>query len=146
MKTILLNALFFFSFAILAQEPSSFTTDTLSSQFATQEEKIAFLERYLTLPTNIEAAEYHIIYHDNSTGRVPGPSDWDMRVIVKVAPQDIPLWLESLTETAEPFDLTWAYELAEGWQLQSAPKFFVGDKRVAVFEPEDVVVLWLSTF
>jgi hypothetical protein len=132
----------------LAQESASFTTDTMSLQFARGEEKIAFLERYLNLPTKVEAAEYHIVFYDNSKGRVPGPSDWDIRVVVKVAPKDIPLWLESLTETAEPFDLAWVYELAKagGWQLTSAPKFFVGNKRVAVFETEGVVVWWLSTF
>jgi hypothetical protein len=130
----------------LAQDQSSLTTDTKSSQFATNEEKIAFLERYLNLPTKVEAAEYHIVYQDNSTGRVPGPSGWDMRVVVKVAPEDIPLWLESSTETTEPFDLTWAYDLVKEWQLKSVPKFFVGNKRAAVFETEGVLVVWLSTF
>ncbi len=141
----LLSSIFLFN-ASLAQETASLTTDTLSSQFATDEEKIAFLERYLNLPTKVEAAEYHIVYHDNSTGRVPGPSDWDMRVVIKVAPEDIDTWLESLTETTEPFDLAWVYDFAKNWQLTSSPKFFVGDKDVALFEVEGVVVVWLSTF
>jgi hypothetical protein len=141
----LLMEIFLFN-AALAKESSSLTTDTTSSQFATNKEKIAFLERYLKLPTKVEAAEFHIVYYDNSQGRVPGPSDWDMRVIVKVAPENIDRWLESLAETTEPFDITWVYEFAKDWQLTSSPKFFMGDKHVAVFEVGGVVVVWLSTF
>jgi hypothetical protein len=139
----LLTVLFLFN--VRAQEQTSLTTDTVSSQFATNQEKIAFLERYLKLPTKIEAAEYHIIYHDNSTGRVPGPSDWDMRVVVKVASEDMLTWLESLTATTEPFDINWVYELAKDWKLTSTPRFFTGDKRAVLFEAESVIVWWLST-
>jgi hypothetical protein len=145
----LLTSVLLFNLVTLAQEQSSLTTDTASSQFATDKEKIAFLERYLELPTQVEAAEYTIVYQDNSSGRVPGPSDWDMRVVVKVAPEDISSWPKSLTETTQAFDLEWAYHFAnaEGWQLTSAPQFFVASsKRVAVFEVEGVVVVWLSTF
>jgi hypothetical protein len=143
--SLLLLVVMIFSSTVLAQE-FSLTTDTASSQFATLEEKIAFLERYLELPSEAKAAEYHIVYHDNSSGRVPGPSDWDMRVVVKVESEAIPLWLESLKATEEPFDLSWAFALVQDWHLESSPKFFTGDKRVAVFEVEGVVVLWLSTF
>jgi hypothetical protein len=129
--------------SIFAQTPS-LTTDTISWQFPTTDEKLAFLQTYLNLPTDVEAIEYHIVFHDNSGGRVPGPSDWDMRVIVKVAPEDVQAWIESLSETDETFDLFWAHDLAKDW-ITSNPRFFTGDKRAALFEKEGVVVWWLST-
>src|SRR5262245_8459356 len=64
----------------------SLTTDTYSAQLTTDAEKIAFLRRYITLYSTVEATEFHIVYHDNAGGAVPAPSDWDMRVALKVAP------------------------------------------------------------
>jgi hypothetical protein len=75
---------------------ASLTTDTRSAQLATDAEKIAFLHRYITLYSAVEATEFHIVYHDNAGGAVPGPSDWDMRVAVKVAPADVSTWTDGL--------------------------------------------------
>jgi hypothetical protein len=68
------------------------TTDTRSNVFVEQEEKMAFLEQYLIMPSEVIDAEYHVIYWDNSGGIVPGPSDWDIRAAFRVAEGDIPLW------------------------------------------------------
>jgi hypothetical protein len=42
------------------------TTNTYSKQFKTDADKIQFLKRYLVFPSAIEAAEFHVIYYDNS--------------------------------------------------------------------------------
>lgn len=68
------------------------TTDTRSDSFHIKEEKLAFLKEYLIMPSEVIDAEYHIMFWDNSGGMVPGPSDWDIRAVLKVAEEDIPLW------------------------------------------------------
>src|SRR5262245_18839405 len=91
---------------------ASLTTDTRSAQLATDAEKIAFLRRYVKLSSAVEATEFHIVYHDNAGGRVPGPSDWDIRVALKVAPADVPAWTGGLQERAAAgVDLSWAITL-----------------------------------
>ncbi len=126
----------------------SLTTDTQSSQFATQEEAITFLEPYVTLPTEVEKLAYHIVYYDNSQG-IPGPSDWDMKIAVKVSPQNLEQWLEGFTLSSEPFDILWGHEYAktESWNLNSEPRFYekLGEQ-LAVYESEGVILMWLSTF
>ena len=72
------------------------TTDTWSSSFDNKDDKLDFLVKYLNLYSDVEDAEYHIVYHDNSGGLIPGPSDWDIRVALKVAAEDIPLWTEGM--------------------------------------------------
>lgn len=124
------------------------STDTHSKQFATDTAKIQFLKRYLSFPTAVEAAEFHVVYHDNSGGMVPGPSDWDMQVVLKVAPQDLSAWTHNLKVTSEQQDLAWGYRLAQqrGWKPQSKPKVYTGaGKIVAVFEKEGFIFKRLTT-
>jgi hypothetical protein len=126
----------------------SMSTDTHSKQFATDADKIRFLKRYLSLPTAVEAAEFHVVYHDNSGGLIPGPSDWDMQVVLKVAPQDLSAWTHNVKATSQKQDLEWGYSLARqrDWKLQSKPKVYTGSgKIVAVFEKERVIFKQLIT-
>jgi hypothetical protein len=132
---------------------ASLTTDTRSAQFATDAEKIAFLRRYVTLYSEVEATEFHIVYHDNSGGRVPGPSDWDMRVALKIAPTDTPAWTSGLQEIdGADLDLSWGTDLLPNtprWARTSQPRVYErggGDVIVAVFASEGIVLkhLWTS--
>ena len=70
------------------------STDTLSSSFDDKDEKLAFLIEYLVMKSDVLDAEYHIFFQDNSGGLVPGPSDWDIRVAIKVDLEDVPLWTD----------------------------------------------------
>jgi hypothetical protein len=126
---------------------TSLTTDTRSAQFATEAEKIAFLRRYVRLYSPVEATEFHIVYHDNSGGRVPGPSDWDMRVALKVAPADVPAWTGGLRESdGAGANLSWGIDLFpnEGrWAHTSHPRVYEragGGVLVAAFAPEGIVL------
>jgi hypothetical protein len=124
------------------------STDTHSKQFVTDADKIQFLKRYLTFPTAVEAAEFHVVYHDNSGGGIPGPSDWDMQVVLKVAPQNLSAWTHNVKVTSQKQDLEWGYSLAQqrAWKLQSKPKIYTGPgKIVAVFEKEGFIFKRLTT-
>lgn len=84
------------------------TTDTRSDSFADQAEKLAFFESYVVCPTPVLDADYHILLHDNSTGLVPGPSDWRISAVIRVDPADIPAWTEDMVEAAnDDIDFTW---------------------------------------
>jgi hypothetical protein len=126
----------------------SMSTDTHSKQFATDTDKIQFLKRYLALPTAVEAAEFHVVYHDNSGGGIPGPSDWYIQAVLKVTPPDLSAWTQNIKETSEKQDLAWGYSLAQqrGWKLLSAPKVYTAaGKIVVVFEKEGIIFKRLTT-
>ncbi|MCL2812897.1 MAG: hypothetical protein FWD25_13545, partial [Clostridia bacterium] len=72
------------------------TTNTKSSVFDSKSEKIEFLKKYLLTYSEIADAEYHIVFYDNSTGLIPGPSDWDLKVAIKISPTEIDGWLEDM--------------------------------------------------
>jgi len=69
------------------------TTNTFSKDFSSHKEKIAFLKKYFTSDNKIADAEYHINFHDNSTGMIAGPSDWDMDIAVKINPKNLTKWI-----------------------------------------------------
>jgi hypothetical protein len=131
---------------------ASLTTDTHSAQFATDAEKIAFLRRYVTLYSAVEASEFHIVYHDNAGEAAPGPSDWDMRVALKVAPADIPSWTSGLQEIAgADTDLSWGIDLLPDtvrWARTSQPRVYErasGGVTVAAFASEGVILKHMWT-
>jgi hypothetical protein len=132
----------------LSEANRSMSTNTHSKQFATNADKIQFLKRYLSLPTAVEAAEFHVVYQDNSGGIIPGPSDWDIQAALKVAPQDLSAWTKNINRTSQKQDLAWGYSLAQerGWKLQSAPKVYTAPGEiVAIFEKEGFIFKRLTT-
>ena len=131
----------------------SLTTDTRSAQLASDADKLAFLRRYLSLASAVAATEFHIVYHDNTGGPVPGPSEWDMHVALKLASADIPAWTRGLQEVGgEGIDLSWGSELLPNtprWARTSPPRVFQragGGVVVAAFVPEGIILthLWTS--
>lgn len=130
---------------------ASLTTDTLSRDLA-EADRLPFLARYLRLHSEVEAAEFHIRYFDGERGLVPGPSEWDMRVAMKIAPANIAAWTADVAPTKTPdstawgyapSDLTWVHEIlptAERWKTTSTPKIYTRNATtVIVFEPEGIV-------
>lgn len=127
------------------------TTDTHSRDLP-EADKLPFLARYLTLHSNVAATDFHIRYRDFSHDWLPAPSEWDMRVVMKVAPDDISRWTADVAlydpaggthQNDDPSDLGWARELTslnDRWRTTSTPKIYTrGSTVVAVFEPEAIV-------
>jgi len=130
----------------------SLTTDTHSAKFATDAEKIAFLRRYITLYSAVEATEFHIVYHDNAGGAVPGPSEWDMRIALKIAPADIPAWTSGLQEIeGAGADFSWGTGLlpdTSRWARTSQPRVYErasGGVVVATFAADGIILKHLWT-
>lgn len=85
------------------------------------------MKKYLTLCSDVIETEFKIVYYDNSKG-LPGPSDWDMRVALKINKDSINKWTTGLVKVDEKvIDLNWWNEVPTGnmnWKLNSIPKFY----------------------
>lgn len=101
------------------------STDTWSSSFQNQADKIEFLKQRLTCHSEVLDTEYHIVMYDNSTGLVPGPSEWMYLVAVKVHAEDLPLWLDDMREIQyDEIDPAWWDDLQldnDKWDRSSVP-------------------------
>ncbi len=133
------------SLAVVGCSESSLTTDTHSSKFNSDQQKVEFVTKYLKLPTSIETAEFHIVYHDNS-GIPPGPSDWRIQAIIKTSPSNLKLWTAEMQLRLQPINLSWGYDLIpkneQRWKLKSKPKIYQRNNDntyIAVFDPEGII-------
>jgi hypothetical protein len=129
-------------------KPASMNTDTRSAALPNDAAKIEFLRRYLKLPSEVQAAEFHIGYKANQQGMARGPSDFDIRAVTKVPPDKVGRWAEDMPKV-EPFDISWAQELLpkeERWTVRSSPTFYARDRVLVVtFEPEGIVFKRVSS-
>lgn len=124
------------------------TTDTRSVELPTEAARLEFLSRYLVFPSPVQDAAFHVVYHDNSGGMVPGPSDGDIRAALKVRPADVPEWTAGLVRRdGDDADHVpdWGEALLRdaGWRVRSRPAVYSsanGATLVAVFAPDGIVL------
>jgi hypothetical protein len=120
------------------------TTNTRSASLPTEQAKIEFLNRYLVLPTDVQGTEFHIVFHDNRKGLVPGPSDFDIQVAVKVPPDKVSAWTAEMPKAAAPFDVSWAQDVLprdDRWATHSTPHYYErAGVYVVTYEPEGIVL------
>ena len=128
--------------------PGTMTTDTRSGSLQNDRARIEFLQRYLKLPSEVQATEFHITFKDNRKGMVSSPSDYDIRVAVKVPPEKVPAWAADMPKV-EPFDVAWARQLLpkdDRWAVHSTPTFYARDRVfVVTYEPEGIVFKRVSS-
>jgi hypothetical protein len=69
------------------------STHTNSSGFSTINQRAAFLEKYVTFRRTYESLDFDVAYYENSGGMVPGPSEWDIRLVATVPASELESWI-----------------------------------------------------
>ena len=120
------------------------TTNTTSTAMGGDAAKVAFLSKYMTLPSPVQTAEFTIDYHNNDWA----PSDWTIAAVVKIAPSDAARWARDHPPRSTA-DLSFAVPLAgrnARLKVASAPSFY-GNSRCwrAIFATEGVIVAHCSS-
>ncbi len=57
------------------------------------EEKTSFLHQYVAFQRSYTTLDFDISYNNNGVGRVPGPSDWDIRLVATVPEAELQQWI-----------------------------------------------------
>ena len=70
-------------------------------------ERIQFVENYVAFRRTYQALDYDVAYHNNDNGRVPGPSDWDIRLVAQVPAAELNEWIPSDVEPVEQTPPDW---------------------------------------
>lgn len=96
-------------------------------------------------------AEYHIWYQDNSTGWVPGPSDYSIRLALKVKADSIDSWIRHLEPSTRRVSIDQWNDLRldnKKWELASKPELYHSSLKTevkVVFRKENVIFGVYST-
>jgi len=83
---------------------------SISETSATRSElrdRVAFIEQYVKFRRTYLELEYDVEYHNNGGGLVPGPSDWDIKILAVVPDEEVDHWIPSGATMTEELPPTW---------------------------------------
>ena len=89
------SILLLFVFAVVGCKASSGPPSTSQTSATTRglAERIKIVETYVNFRRQYEALEYSIDYENNGGGMVPGPSDWDIRLVAQIPGPELEDWI-----------------------------------------------------
>lgn len=123
--------------------PPSKTTDTYSNSLPDLYAREKFLKQYFHLPGEVEDLVFHVVYQDNSGGMIPGPSDWDIKILARITTKDLSNWQGALQpwSPGEKPDISWIEELSSDWVPDNArPNHYGTPSDYLVVYPESQLV------
>jgi hypothetical protein len=116
------------------------STNTSSKKFATLADKVTFLQKYVRFRHNYHQLDFAIQYSNNSGGLVPGPSEWDVRIVAVVPPGELGAWTSGLTPATSP-DTGWLADVPTSIDHSAVTQWFKkGGVVVGVDKVNSVVV------
>lgn len=127
------------------------TTNLYSHQFKGKAQRLKKLKEYLNEDTGWIAAEYHIWYQDNETGLVPGPSDYTIKLALKIEADSIDSWIYYLQPSDKNVSIkNWEDLNLEGeeWTVESVPEVYFSSLQTevkVVYRKERVILAIYST-
>lgn len=74
-------------------------------------DRVKFIENYVKFRRNYEKLEYDVVYQNNGGGRVPGPSDWDIKLLAVVPADEVSEWIPPSAAAAEAQPPAWLTDM-----------------------------------
>ena len=74
------------------------------------EDRIQFVETYVTFRRTYKQLEYDVWFQNNSGGGIPGPSEWDVHLVAVVPGEELHDWIPEAA-TAMKESPTWSTSL-----------------------------------
>lgn len=99
-------------------------------------DRVQTLEKYVTFRRQYRKLEFDLFYQNNSGGFVPGPSEWDIRLIAEVAVPDLAQWHPAQVSPKTQAPPQWVGEIAGSipksgiteWYMQSGVEIGIDAK------------------
>jgi hypothetical protein len=117
------------------------TTSTKSTSFTGLAAKQAFLEEYVLFRRQYTSLDYSIDYHNNS-GSVPGPSEWDIRLIAQVPKETIDDWIPAGIDPMDQIDLAWLQEVPSSEAAHTITEWYVAPQTIVGIDRGSGVVAY----
>jgi len=107
------------------------TTDTTSAAYSTLQERIEFLQRYVSFRRNYESLDFAIRFRNGGDGGLPSPSEWDIRLVAVVPESEIAAWIPAgATASKEKPDVDWLKTVPTSLDLSGVDEWYVDARYV----------------
>lgn len=129
-------------------EEKSRSTDTRSSSLATAKERASFLCAYALCASPVKDAAFHVVFHDNSRGFVPGPDDAKIEAVLSIDKDDLEKWTRGCSPARVEGRPPWFAEITKGtsFSITTAPDGYrCGAELRAIHVKDGLVVRSIST-
>jgi len=124
-------------------EGISRTEEVKSSEFSSLSEKILQIEKYVSFRRKYYNLDFSINYHDNSTGVIPAPNDWDIRIIAIVPKNEISSWISGMKLSIDPIDQRWLQDISSNINYQYIREWYkLYDQKVVGIDRENGVIVY----
>ena len=95
-------------------------------------DRVDFIEKYVNFRRQYLELEYAVDYQNNGSGRVAGPSDWDIRILAVVPSETIEEWVsEGATKTSET-PAAWVQEVAADIEVDGMTEWYTLGNSITV--------------
>jgi hypothetical protein len=135
--------------SLVACHEKNRSTDTWSRTLVSPHDRVAFLCAYTLCVTTPADAAFHIEFHDNSGGFVPGPDDFEIHAVLRMTPDETSRWSRGCkAERVEvrPEWLDVVLKEQPTWQPKSTPDVYrCGQETRVIHVKEGLVIRSLST-
>ncbi|HEY9827223.1 MAG TPA: hypothetical protein V6D19_17435 [Stenomitos sp.] len=74
-------------------------------------DRVQFIEKYVTFRRKYKKLDYDVMYQNNGGGIVPGPSDWDIRLIAVVPSAEVKDWIPAGAKKIDASSPEWLKDL-----------------------------------
>ncbi|HEY1187071.1 MAG TPA: hypothetical protein VGE74_05405 [Gemmata sp.] len=118
------------------------STDTSSDALPSLERRVEFLERYVTFRRGYTDLGFRVAYQNNGGGLVPGPSEWDIRLVAAVPSAELAAWVPPGVAATPSADTQWLAGVPGAGRAAGIREWYTGPGLVVGIDRERSVVAY----
>jgi hypothetical protein len=117
------------------------STRTTSAHLTSVQDKTDFLHQYVTFRRTYQTLDFDITYQNNSEGLVPGPSDWDVRLVAAVPASELEEWIPS-GKPASQQDRDWLESVPTQVDLSGINEWYEEGRQIVGIDRQHCIVAY----
>jgi hypothetical protein len=118
------------------------TTRTSSASLPTLAERVEFLQRYVTFRRSYRELGFQIVYFNGGGDWVPGPSEWDIRLMAVVPPEELASWVPAGATAVSAADRAWLDVVPGAEQAAGITEWYSGPGSVVGIDRAKSIVAY----
>lgn len=145
--TAMLKNLILYCFVLTIVIGCTSSTLVESRNYSSSAKRINVLKRYFKTRSDILDTVFKIYDVNMNTRSIPGPTDRDYQIILKIDPKEIDTWHEPQSVTSFPFEYDWAFALLKetghnDFDLSGSKIFYSSEnKKMIIFQDTGVIFI-----
>ena len=123
------------------------TVSQLSTEQLSLDDRIEFIEQYVAFRRSYLELDYDIRYQNNGEGFVPGPSDWDIKILAVIPRSDIDEWVSPQAQRIEREPPEWLGNMPGAISTEGINEWYSdGNSVIGIDRYKAIILFWNTTF